>query len=106
MTEVIVTALAGLAVAAALWGMARHQLYLYRVNRRLRGIAKIRRGERGHVTGGVLLFVWCVALLALGLTYMTLYLAEDADDTIRDRIDALEERPYTETSSIQITPTP
>ncbi len=42
-TEVIVTALAGLAVAAALWGMARHQLYLYRVNRRLRGIAKIRR---------------------------------------------------------------
>ena len=43
--EVTVTALAASAVAAALWGLAKHQLYLYRVNKRVRGIAKIRRAR-------------------------------------------------------------
>ena len=43
MTEVIITALAGLAVSVALYGLAKHQLYLWRVNKRIRGIAKIRR---------------------------------------------------------------
>ncbi len=43
MTEIIVTALAGLAGAAALYGLAKHQLYLWRVDKRMRGIAKIRK---------------------------------------------------------------
>ncbi len=43
MTEVIITGLAASAVGVAMWGLAKHQLYLYRVNKRVRGIAKIRR---------------------------------------------------------------
>ena len=40
MTELIVTALAGLAVTVALVGLARHQLYLYRVDRRVRRLRR------------------------------------------------------------------
>ncbi len=94
---------ATLIVATALAGLAKAQYRIYRINRLVRSL---RRGERGHITGGVALALNLVILLSLGLTGMTLYLAEDADDAIRDRIEALEGRPYTETSSIQITPTP
>ena len=43
MAEIIITALAGLAVSVALWGMARHQIYLYRVEKRIRALRNIRR---------------------------------------------------------------
>ena len=40
MAELIVTALAGLAVGAALVGLAKHQLYLWRVDRRVRRLRR------------------------------------------------------------------
>ncbi len=45
MTEVIVTGLAGLAVAVALYGLAKQQLYEYKLNKRVRALRRIRRGR-------------------------------------------------------------
>ena len=46
MAEIIVTAMAGLAVSVALWGLWKHQLYLWRLNRRMRSLSKLRRRGR------------------------------------------------------------
>ncbi len=43
MTEVIITALAGLAVSVALWGLWKQQVYEWKVNKRVRALKRLRR---------------------------------------------------------------